>query len=70
MLDRSRQLHNNLKGLLNNMFIILFQGDSKRVDFDYFRSMALEYFRSNDPAAVGNYINGKLDFNDDVTGSM
>ena len=52
------------------MFIIVFQGDSKRVDFDYFRSMALEYFRSNDPAAVGNYINGKLDFNDDVTGSM
>ncbi len=32
----------------------------------YFREMAIEYYRSTDPSALGNFINGKLVFDDEL----
>ncbi|XP_037088552.1 uncharacterized protein LOC119109107 [Pollicipes pollicipes] len=37
-------------------------GSSETVTFEYFRQLAEEYYMSNDPAAVGNFLTGKLDF--------
>lgn len=34
----------------------------EHLTFDYFCQLAEEYYLSNDPAAVGNFITGKLDF--------
>ncbi|XP_037088915.1 uncharacterized protein LOC119109408 [Pollicipes pollicipes] len=39
-----------------------FGGSSETVTFEYFRQLAEEYYMSNDPAAVGNFLTGKLDF--------
>ena len=32
---------------------------------DYFKELCTEYYRSDDPSDLGNFINGKLDFKDD-----
>ncbi len=34
------------------------------MDFDYFVHLFEEYYLSDDTAALGNFINGKLDFED------
>ena len=36
------------------------------MDFDYFVHLFEEYYLSNDPSDLGNFINGKLQFEDDV----
>ncbi|KAL4216750.1 Non-specific lipid-transfer protein [Mactra antiquata] len=47
-----------------NAFIMFSQNNEKPVDFEYFKELCTEYFRSDDPGALGNFINGKLDFTD------
>lgn len=42
--------------------VALFQNHEKKVDLDYFRTLSAEYYRSDDPSALGNFITGKLDF--------
>ena len=43
----------------------IFQGNQKSVDFDYFRKLAVEFYFSDDPSALGNFINGKLTYDSD-----
>ncbi|CAH1790201.1 unnamed protein product [Owenia fusiformis] len=40
------------------------QHGERKVDFEYFRELAIEYYRSDDPGALGNFITGKLTFDD------
>lgn len=42
----------------------LFQNNTKKVDLDYFKELCIDYYRSDDISALGNFITGKLDFND------
>ena len=35
------------------------------LDFDYFVKLFEQFYLSNDPADLGNFINGKLDYDDD-----
>ncbi|CAM1321454.1 Scp2 (predicted) [Pycnogonum litorale] len=37
---------------------------AKKVNYDYFRKMAAQYYRSDDPSSLGNFITGKLDWFD------
>ncbi|XP_021346892.1 calexcitin-2-like isoform X1 [Mizuhopecten yessoensis] len=42
---------------------LLFSGNNTRkVDLAYFRELSTDYYRSDDPGALGNFITGKLDF--------
>ncbi|XP_069103100.1 calexcitin-2-like [Argopecten irradians] len=42
---------------------LLFSGNNtKKVDLPYFRELCTDYYRSDDPGALGNFITGKLDF--------
>lgn len=43
------------------LFIFL-QGRQQKVDFTYFRQMAIEFFQSDDPESPGNFINGQTDY--------
>lgn len=47
-----------------NAFIMFSQNNEKRIDLEYFKELCAEYYRSNDPGALGNFINGRLDFDD------
>lgn len=47
-----------------NAFVIFSQNNEKRVDMEYFKELCTEYYRSNNPSDLGNFINGKLDFDD------
>ena len=42
------------------------QNDTVKLDFDYFVHLFEEYYLSNDPSDLGNFINGKLQFEDDL----
>ena len=44
--------------------IMYFQNNEKKVDFPYFKELCTEYYRSDDPGSLGNFVNGKLDFTD------
>ena len=43
----------------------LFQNNTIVLDFEYFVKLFEEFYLSNDPADLGNFINGKLDYDDD-----
>ncbi|KAK3095447.1 hypothetical protein FSP39_014788 [Pinctada imbricata] len=47
-----------------NAFLMFSQNNEKKVDFEYFKELCTDYYRSDDPSALGNFITGKLDFND------
>lgn len=47
-----------------NCFLMFSQNNERKVDFEYFKGLCSEYYRSDDPGALGNFINGKLDFNE------
>ena len=43
-------------------YIVYFkQKNSVEMDYEYFRDLALQYYKSDDRNALGNYINGQLD---------
>merc|ERR1712192_108460 len=43
-------------------FEIFSQHGLLKVDFDYFIRLFEEYYLSDDPADLGNFVNGKLEF--------
>lgn len=45
-------------------FLMISQNNEKKVDFEYYKDLCTDYFRSNDPSALGNFITGKLVFSD------
>lgn len=45
-------------------FQLYLQNNEKKVDFEYYKDLCTDYFRSNDPSALGNFITGKLVFSD------
>ncbi|WAR22321.1 CEX2-like protein [Mya arenaria] len=45
-----------------NAFTIFSQNNERKLDLEYFKQLCTEYYRSDDPGALGNFINGKLDF--------
>ena len=40
----------------------LFQNNSIRLDFEYFVHLFEEYYLSDDPSSLGNFINGRLEY--------
>ena len=44
--------------------VCIFQNNTKKVDLEYFKDLCIDYYRSDEPSALGNFITGKLDFND------
>ena len=52
---------------LKKLFILsLFQNNTVKLDFEYFVHLFEEYYLSDDPSDLGNFINGRLRFEDDV----
>ncbi|XP_052250385.1 calexcitin-2-like isoform X2 [Dreissena polymorpha] len=47
-----------------NAFTMFSVNNDRKVDMEYFRHLCTEYYRSDDPSSLGNFINGKLDFTD------
>lgn len=45
-----------------NAFMMFSEAGQKKVDLPYFRELALQYYLSNDPVALGNFINGRLSY--------
>ena len=45
-------------------FIFSFQNKTVQLDFDYFVQLFEQFYLSDDPSDLGNFINGKLDYND------
>lgn len=43
-------------------FIIFSKNQEKQVDLEYFKELSYQYFQSEDPSDLGNFITGKLDF--------
>lgn len=43
-------------------FVVYLQEGTRKVDYDYFSKLAVEYYRSDDPEALGNYLTGRLNF--------
>jgi len=43
-------------------FCMISQNKEKKVDKAYFRLLALEYYLSDDPSDLGNFMNGKLQY--------
>ncbi|KAG1662702.1 Calexcitin-2 [Nymphon striatum] len=43
-------------------FMMFTQNKTRVVDYDNFRRLAAQYYRSDDPCALGNFITGKLDW--------
>ncbi|XP_025081931.1 calexcitin-2-like isoform X2 [Pomacea canaliculata] len=43
-------------------YLLFSNNHEKKVDLDYFKTLSAEYYRSDDPSALGNFITGKLDF--------
>lgn len=48
-----------------NAFLMFSKNNERKVDLAYFKELCTEYYRSDDPGDLGNFINGKLDFKDD-----
>lgn len=44
-------------------FSIYFQNKTVVLDFDYFVQLFEQFYLSDDPSDLGNFINGKLDYN-------
>ena len=42
------------------------QNNTVKLDFEYFVHLFEEYYLSDDPSDLGNFINGRLRFEDDV----
>ena len=40
----------------------LFQNNTVRLDFEYFVHLFEEYYLSDDPSSLGNFINGRLEY--------
>jgi len=38
------------------------QNGEKSVDYAYFYDLALQFYLSDDPSDLGNFINGKLEY--------
>lgn len=49
---------------ISSLIELILQNNEKKVDMAYFKELCTEYYRSDDPGALGNFINGKLDFSD------
>ncbi|KAL5020394.1 hypothetical protein ScPMuIL_003286 [Solemya velum] len=45
-----------------NAFLMITENNEKVVDMDYFKELCTQYFRSDDPSALGNFITGKIQF--------
>ncbi|KAK2149574.1 hypothetical protein LSH36_446g02050 [Paralvinella palmiformis] len=45
-----------------NAFMMFSEAGQKKVDLPYFRQLALQYYLSTDPVALGNFINGRLSY--------
>lgn len=43
-------------------FIIFSKNQEKQVDLEYFKELSYQYFQSEEPSDLGNFITGKLDF--------
>ena len=50
--------------LCDFFFIFFFQNKTVQLDFDYFVQLFEQFYLSDDPSDLGNFINGKLDYND------
>ena len=48
----------------SKVFFPLFQNNEKKVDLQYFKELCTDYYRSDEPGSLGNFINGVLDFED------
>lgn len=46
-------------------FTIFTENNTKILDFDYFVALFEEFYLSDDPSALGNFINGKLEYSDE-----
>ncbi|KAJ8306677.1 hypothetical protein KUTeg_015718 [Tegillarca granosa] len=46
-------------------FLMFSQNNEKKVDLEYFKELCSDYYRSDDPGALGNFITGKLVFADE-----
>ncbi|XP_070178166.1 calexcitin-2-like isoform X2 [Littorina saxatilis] len=47
-------------------FLLFSNNNEHKVDLACFKTLSAEYYRSNDPSALGNFITGRLDFEDDI----
>ncbi|KAL3884694.1 hypothetical protein ACJMK2_024806 [Sinanodonta woodiana] len=47
-----------------NAFLMFSENHEKKVDIGYFRELCVEFYRSDDPCALGNFINGRLSYTD------
>ncbi|KAL3884695.1 hypothetical protein ACJMK2_024807 [Sinanodonta woodiana] len=47
-----------------NAFIMFSENYQKKVDAVYFRELCVQLYRSDDPCALGNFINGRLNYTD------
>ncbi|XP_076472472.1 calexcitin-2-like isoform X2 [Babylonia areolata] len=45
-------------------FLIISKNFEEKVDEDYFRTLCTQYYRSDDPGDLGNFITGRLHFED------
>ncbi|XP_076438886.1 calexcitin-2-like [Babylonia areolata] len=43
-------------------FLLFSNNNAVKVDLSYFKTLSAEYYRSDDPSALGNFITGRLDF--------
>jgi len=43
-------------------FLMFSENNVHKITMEYFRSLSIEYFRSDNPSDLGNFITGKLDF--------
>ena len=59
----------NLYYVFHLSFPFSFQNNTRDLDFDYFVSLFEEYYLSDDPSDLGNFINGRLEFPQGETGS-
>lgn len=48
-------------------FLLFSNNHEKKVDLEYFKQLSAEYYRSDDPSALGNFITGRLNFEDNAT---
>ncbi len=50
---------------VNLSYIFFRQNDTVKLDFDNFVRLFEEYYLSDDPGALGNFINGKLTYDEE-----
>ena len=54
------------KDIFESFFSFILQNNTVKLDFEYFVHLFEEYYLSDDPSDLGNFINGRLRFEDDV----